>query len=245
MVLFKNIKVPLFLILICFYPLSASSEDKVVLTSHNLFPYGSFSETEKIKNIADDNYRGVAVDVVTCVFAEMGTPLEIKILPWKRAQLMVQSGKADGFFAASQKDQRDEFAVMSDIIAEQEWRWYLLKENSISPTDSDFKAKATVGGFLGANMLKWMEENKYNVAATPQNTEGLLDMLIAKRIDAVMANNYVMEALLAKHDLGNNIKSYLVKNKPLGVYFSKAFLKLRPGFLKEFNSFIPDCRECQ
>ncbi len=230
------------IILLCISSTSVFSEDKVILTSHNLYPYGSYPKGEEIKMIADKRFRGVAVDVVTCVFDKMGIPLEIEVVPWNRAQFLVQYGKADGFFAASQKDSRDEFAVMSAIIADQEWKWYLLKENPKNPNDSSFKIDATVGGFLGANMLKWMQEKGYNVIATPRDTEGLFRILLAKRVDAVLANNYVMEALIQEHGANDKVKAYLNMSKPLGVYFSKKFLKSHPRFLVKFNTYVAECR---
>lgn len=239
-------KVNLLVVLICLMSVVggecfASSDEKVILTTHNLYPYGSYPDEDNIKMIADDTFKGVAVDRVRCVFNKMGIPLEIQVVPWRRAQLLVQRGLANGFFAASQKDSRDEYAVKSAIIADQKWNWYLLKESPLSPLDQSFKEKATVGGFLGANMLEWMKEHNYKVTTTPKDTEGLLKMLLAKRVDAVMANNYVMKALLQKYGVEDQVKIYLNKNKPLSVYFSKEFLKSRPVFIETFNRTVPEC----
>lgn len=220
----------------------ALATEKVILTTHNLYPYGSYPASHSGKTIADENFKGVAVDLVRCVFKKLDIPLEIQVVPWKRAQLIVQEGRAAGFFAASQNESRDEYAVGSVSIAEQKWNWYLLKENPLSPQDPSFKAKATVGGFLGANMLKWMVENGYNVTANPNDTEGLLKMLLARRVDAVMANNYVMDALLQEYGVEDQVKSDLNKDKPLSVYFSKEFLKSRPAFIESFNNMVPECR---
>jgi len=223
----------------------AESEGKVRLTTHNLCPYGCYKESAANQQFEDSNYTGVAVDVVRCVFRKMDVSLEIIVVPWERAQRMVMHGKADGFFAASQKDSRDEFAVMSAIIADQKWQWYLLKENPLDPTRPSFKQQATVGGFLGANMLKWMEEKGYDVRARPVNTEALLKMLLSKRVDAIMANNYVMEILLKKYGATNRVKTFVSKDKPLGVYFSKNFVSERPTFLEDFNGNISSCKELE
>lgn len=219
-----------------------SMPKKVVLTTHNLYPYGSYPKGNDFSMIANDSFRGVAVDVVRCVFLKMGIELEIHVVPWGRAQYMVRAGAADGFFAASQSAHRDEYAVMSDIIAEQNWNWYLLKENPLDPNDHSFKEQAIVSGFLGSNMLKWMEEHNYNIIGKPPTTEHLLKLILTKRVDAVMANNYVMAALLKKYRAEDKVKIYLHKNKPLGIYFSKEFLDLYPGFLKRFNELVRECR---
>ena len=222
---------------VCF----ALSQEKVILTTHNLYPYGSYPAEDRPKVIADETFKGVAVDRVRCVFTKMDFPLEIQVVPWRRAQRLVQRGLAEGFFAASQKDSRDEYAVKSAVIADQKWNWYLLKGNPLSPQDQSFKESATVGGFLGANMLEWMKEHNYNVTTTPKDTEGLLKMLLAGRVDAVMANNYVMQALLEKHEAEDRVKIYLNMNKPLSVYFSKKFVKTQPMFIDNFNNLIPEC----
>jgi polar amino acid transport system substrate-binding protein len=224
---------------VCF----ALSEEKVILTTHNLYPYGSYPPGEKEKVIAGEAFEGVAVDRVRCILKKMDTPLEVQVVPWRRAQILVKRGDADGFFAASQNDSRDEFAVKTKAIADQKWNWYLLKDNPLSPQDQSFKEKASVGGFVGANMLKWMQEQNYNVTATPKNTEGLLKLLLARRVDAVMANNYVMQAHLQNYEVEDQVKLYLNIDKPLFVYFSKEFLKSRPMFIEEFNHLISECSQ--
>ncbi len=222
----------------------AFSGEKVILTTHNLYPYGSYPIDKQFQTIvADETFTGLAVDLVRCVFKKMDIPIEIQVVPWKRAQMYVKKGLADGFFAASQEDSRDEFAVKTAEIADQKWNWYLLKENPMNPNDSSFKEKASVGGFLGANMLKWMQENGYHITAMPKDTEGLLKMLLGKRVDAVMANNHVMAALLQKHGAEDKVRIFLNQDKPLYVYFSKGFLKSRPGFIERFNSLVPNCRK--
>jgi polar amino acid transport system substrate-binding protein len=221
----------------------ALSEEKVILTTHNLYPYGSYPPGEKEMVIADETFKGVAVDRVRCVLKKMDTPLEVQVVPWRRAQLLVKRGNADGFFAASQNESRDEFAVKTMSIADQQWNWYLLKENSLSPRDQSFKEKASVGGFVGANMLKWMQEQNYKVTAIPNDTEGLLKILLARRVDAVMANNYVMQALLQNYGVEDQVKIYLNVDKPLFVYFSKEFIKSRPMFIEKFNNLIPECSQ--
>jgi len=223
----------------------AIPQKPVILTTHNLPPYGSYPEGAPTKEWADSTFSGHAIDVVRCVFDSLHTPLSIHVVPWKRAQKLVKTNKADGFFAASQKDSRDSFATMSAIIADQYWNWYLLKDNPLVPSHSIFKKEATVGGFLGANMLKWMESNGYNVQVRTRDTKGLLKVLLARRVDAVMANNLVMQELLKKENTKHKIKSYVNKHKPLGVYFSNTFLKKNPNFLETFNRYVPFCRDSQ
>lgn len=218
------------------------SQEQVILTTHNLCPYGCYPEGSDINQIADNSFSGIAVDVVRQVFEKMEIDLIVKVVPWERAQIMVQDGFADGFFAGSQKNSRDEYALMSAVIAEQNWNWYLLKTNVLDPANSSFKEEATVAGFIGSNMLNWMKENNYNIQGEPLDSEHLLQMLIYGRVDAIMANNYVMDYILVRNNAVDKVKISLNKNMPLGVYFSKDFLEKYPDFLTIFNDLVPEFR---
>ncbi len=241
---FHNVFTPLTLccLLIATVPGFAQTPEQVILTTHNLFPYGAFPDDQKIKKIADDTFHGVAADLVRCACKKLETSLVIRVVPWKRAQKEVYSGSADGFFAGSRNTLRENNAVRSIQIADQKWQWYLLKANPLSPGNTHFKKEARVAGFIGANMLKWMEENGFNITARPRNTEGLLKLLTARRVDAVMANNHVMGALLKSGQLEDDVKIFTEKDKPLYVYFSKQFIKDYPRFMDRFNKSVTECR---
>ncbi|MBD1388527.1 transporter substrate-binding domain-containing protein [Neiella sp. HB171785] len=219
---------------------AAIDQPTLTLATHNLCPYGCYPVGVSKAN--NPQFSGIAVKTVQCVVAQMNWRLEIKVLPWTRAQQMAQSGEVDGFFAASQKAERDQFAVMSDTIAEQNWQWFLLKDSVFDPSDADFKSQARVGGFNGSNMLAWLEGNDFHVVARPPGTEKLLRTLLAKRVDAILANERVMTELLVRRNQLAEVKSYPLLNKPLGVYFDKRFLAQHPDFLSQFNAHIETCR---
>lgn len=211
------------------------AEPLVRLTTHELPPY-SYHEGPRQRLV------GIAVEVVDCAMRGMGWRYEVQVLPWARAQKLVQSDEADGFFAASRNAEREGYAVQSAIIAEQQWRWYLQADNPADPLSSRFREEARVGSFVGANMLDWLRENGYRAVATPPTTEGLLKMLRAGRVDAILANNLVMERLIREQGLEGQLRSVLQEDKPLGVYFSKAFLARTPGFIERFNAQVGPCR---
>ncbi len=224
----------------CLFPflLSASlawGEPTVRLTTHDLPPYGSYRG-------ADHRFGGIAVDVVDCVMRKLDRAYRLQVVPWARAQKLVPRGEADGFLAASRNAERDRYATSSVLIAEQEWRWYLMASNPADPRSESFRRTATVGSFIGANMLDWLRENGYRVEAKPGTTEQLLVMLTKGRVDAILANHLVMAELAKKHSLESQLRSVLQENRPLGVYFSKVFLEKNPGFLARFDQQVPRCR---
>ena len=166
----------LLLLLCCASPLALAMAP-VRLATHELSPY-SFTSNTGLQ-------EGIAVKRVKCAFESIKVPVVIEFLPWARAQLHAREGLVDGFFAASQSAERESWAVMSAIIAPQQWHWYLPKDSTLDPKSSGFKQQASVTSFVGANMFSWLRENGYRTEANPFTNQQLLDMLLSKRLDAI------------------------------------------------------------
>lgn len=217
---------------------SASTFGKttIVLTTHNLPPYSHY---------IGKMLSGSAVEVVECAFKPMSEyTLQIKVVPWKRAQTLVIQNEADGFFAASKNPTRDDYATMSEIIAEQNWTWFQRKDNYSSPTGETFRTDKVVSSFLGANMQTWLTSNEYQLANNPpRNNQQLLQLLIRKRVDAILANDQVINKLLTTNHVEHLVRSDTLRSKPLGVYFSHNFLDRNPGFIQRFNQNVRTCRQ--
>ncbi len=214
--------------------ISAFSVEKITLTTQDWAPYQVFN---------NGVLSGHAVDVVSCALKKMKQPYEIEVYPWRRAQRMVELELADGFFTASQNEERDKYATISAVVAEQHWNWYLLKESPLNPNDASFKKQAKVGAMLGSNMYSWLKNNGYNLSGSSINTDALISDLLDKRYDAVLANDQVAKNIMKELDMiEGEFKIHKYKNKPLGVYWSNKFLAKRPGFLSKFNAAVKKCR---
>ncbi|EPR37671.1 ABC-type transporter, periplasmic subunit family 3 [Desulfovibrio sp. X2] len=227
------------LLLLALAPLPASAfrpvRGPIVLATHDLAPYGSYDEFGR--------FNGLAVGVVRAALRRMGVDCVIRVVPWKRAQELVRHDQADGFFAAAPNRERDAYALFSEPIAEQEYAWYLRADSPLDPRSPDFRDKALVSSFLGANMNLVLVRSGYHVArAQPENTRDLLKMLEAGRLDAVMANRLVMDRILRDMGQEDRVRASPFTHTPLGVYFSKDFIARNPGFLKEFNARVREVR---
>lgn len=218
-----------------------SLAETVTLSTHNLSPYGSWRFPPPHPEIANEDFNGYAYDVVECAFSHLPENLEVVVVSWTMAQGLAKNGHVDGFFAGSQKDSRDEFAVMSDIIAEQTWTWFYLHSNKINPNLENFKSNAVVSSFAGANMHKWLKDNLFQTGAPPPDTEKLLKMLLAGRIDAVLANNRVMADLLNQHPEAKKVAQLALREKPLAVYFTNNFIAQHSDFMPRFNAAVGLC----
>ncbi|MDM8523286.1 transporter substrate-binding domain-containing protein [Desulfococcaceae bacterium HSG8] len=234
-------KKPLLCLLSCWisllvlYPPAFCQEKAVLLNIHDFPPLCGYSE----KGLPE----GIGVQVVKCVFEKMKQPYKIELRSLAKAALNVRTGNADGFFVASRNKDRDEFAVWSEYIAEQNWNWYLLKDNPFDPNDPSFKKQAKIASLLGTNSLKWAKENGYQVTGAPPTPDLLIRMLKAKRMDAIFLSDLLMQATMKQMDLTDEFRVVAGTHKKVGVYFSKKFLENHPGFLERFNGFVPGCRK--
>ncbi|MDW5416304.1 transporter substrate-binding domain-containing protein [Iodobacter sp. CM08] len=190
----------------------------------------------------DGRQSGIALETVRCVMIKLQRSVDIKFVPWKRAQNLVELGEADGFFSASQNSERDRYATLSQMIAPQQWRWYFRSESLAKPLSEEFRLSATVGAYFGSNMLTWLKNAGYRIYATPPAHDQLLKMLLAGRVDAVLASDLAMNEAIHLAHVEQKVRSELQEDKPLGVYFSHHLLKEEPDFLSRFNAQLPSCR---
>ncbi len=226
-------------ICVCFLVISsfnviAAEDQEILLTTQDWPPYQTYIGSE---------LTGAAVDVVRCAMEKLERPYRFEVYPWRRSQIMVMTSKAHGFFAASKSNERDEYATFSEIIAEQEWTWYLLKANKLDPKQDSFKEGAKVAAMIGSNMLSWLKNKNYKITKEHIDTEKLFIGLFDGEYDAILVNNLVAKHAINKLGLSKEQFSDVQhKYKPLGVYWSNEFLGVNPGFINNFNSMVIQCR---
>lgn len=226
----------LFLTLIfCVMGSVAHTENTIRLTTKVWAPY----QIDTGKGLV----AGRSVNILNCVFEAIGHQPDYRIVPWKRAQEMSKSGQSDGYFLASQANDRDDYAVISDPLFHQDWALFYLPSATITPHHKDFKARARIAGVLGSNMTNWMEGKAYNVVMKVDKEVVLYDLLHAHRVDAYVSNLEAGLALLKKKEVGiDKVRYSVFRSKPLGVYFTNKFLEKKPSFMEEFNETLVKCR---
>lgn len=219
-----------------FYLTAANANySDLVLNTDNRLPFHYLNNEKKLK--------GIAIELITCSLNKLGVRYEIKVMPWSRAQESVKAGLEDGFFTASQNNDRDKYAQLSSIIVEQNWNWYLSKDITLPPSTEEFKSEVKVSSWIGSKSLKWLKENNYKIMQPSKHNQELVKRLLSGRIDGVYASNIVFEKALkdADKDLTElNIVKGLYK--PMGVYFSRKYLEKNPGFMESFNSAYQKCK---
>lgn len=185
---------------------------------------------------------GFSIHALRCVMAKMKQRYKVVFVPWGRAQNGVKTGQYDAFFAASQNEWRDEFAVLSNTFIEQKWKFYLHKDSTLSTDIDSLKASAVFGTRIHSNTDHWLHKNEFQKIRQFGSIEQLVKLLSNKRIDAIMENALLFEEEVLK--AGYTMSDFkVIENMDynLGVYFSKRLLKKHPQFLSTFNKNTNAC----
>ena len=104
-------RVGLLLLLAC-HMMPLAAEPKQTLSAVTL-EYPPFSYTHK----KSGQVIGASPDLLKLIFNELGYELNIKSLPWKRSQQMIEQGKAHIIFTYTRSHQRQDAAYYSNPIS--------------------------------------------------------------------------------------------------------------------------------
>lgn len=162
-------------LIVCVIGLAVTSyaERKLVVVGESFPPFEFMKDGKAV---------GVDVDIATTIFKEMNIDVEVKILPWKRAWKMIETGKADAVFSTSRKDKRKPFLYYPE---ENMWvsEYVFFKQGEVGETMSigyqdALKNKYTVGVIRGNSY----HDSFWN--AFPNQPDGSLNAMLEEAVDA-------------------------------------------------------------
>jgi len=198
-------------------------------------------QTPYSEQLPDGSQQGLALQTIRCALQRSGQTSLIRFVSWSRAQRLVESGEADGYFPASRNPQRDERALWIGPAAQQQWRWYLRRDSRLDPAAPEFIQQARVGAYAGSNMHQWLLDHGYRISVSPPGHDQMLDVLLAGRADAVLAANLAMEALIVARGAEQRVRSVLLQDKPLGLYLARHFLLRQPQLAEQLQQQMQRC----
>ncbi len=157
----------------------------------------------------DDNgtMKGIYIDVLNVVLVEkMGLEVKHEALPWKRAQIMVERGKADGLVTAATPARLEYSDKPEETVVEANFKIYTsadcpnlkaLKKVKSIPELKPFKLVDIRGsGWAKANLesaglnVHWLD-----------STEQIFQFIIKNRADANINNEWITRDQLKKRKL--------------------------------------------
>ena len=208
--------------------------ERLLLTTQEWRPY---------QYMQDGKMQGPGIEKIKCIMKVLKQPYQITMTDWDKAQIAVEVGEQHAFFLASQNAVRDKYAIYSSPVMNQVWSWYMLSD-SIDTQSDIFKDRVAVTAIFGSNKWLWLHKEGYRVEKKPRHSTTLVELLLAGEVRAVLANDFVMQDAIKTLGLRHQaITRKVLKDKPLGAYFSKKFTQQYPLFLSEFNQAIKQCEE--
>ncbi|WND01542.1 transporter substrate-binding domain-containing protein [Temperatibacter marinus] len=145
---------------------------------------------------ADARKPGYAFEIVTAMFQEAGLTPEIRRLPWRRSQMLLQQTKEGLIFPFTRTPSRESDYGWAVKIYSSSTHFVTLNDEKMTPKLAFHK---TVGVHSGTSWDNWLDENGYkNVRKSPNGNDMLLNMLHKGRIDA-----WYTEATIAQNSLAN------------------------------------------
>ena len=229
-----NVIATLFAAILLLSPV-ADAADRVRLATQEWPPYQT--------STADGRISGTAIERVRCAFAHMKQPYQIAFTEWSSAQLNVRRGEFDGFFLASRNESRDKYATLSAPVTRQAWALYSFQDSDRDLfATMDYKENVSIAATFGSDKWFWLMKNGYRVDKQPKDTRRLVDLLLDRKVSAVLETQLVLEEELSSRGIQTDSFNQLEVHKTdLGVYFSNDFLRRNPGFLESFNHALAQC----
>lgn len=170
----------------------------------------------------EETFQGIGIERVRSIFETLRIPITITLVPnYGRAVEETRSGRYDGFFAASQNEERDNVAHFCAPLFYNRWSWFHLQESTLKPQTPEFLEKARIATHVNTNTHKWLKANDFSVAYAT-NLSSLVPLLIKKKVDAIFLAEEVFNGLLEEADIAPyTIIQTIESTRPMGLYLSK------------------------
>lgn len=196
-------------------------------------PYAEYDQNKQL--------IGTGVSAVKCVMDKLNRGYHIEVVPWKRAQLMVERVEKDAFFVASENDERNKYAKFSGTLIPGKWEFFGLTKEALEKKDR------SIGVFSGTNMALWLKNNHKKLGVKNiiyrENGLELIELLKLKRVDGLLLREDMYQRYVRDdHKYLKITYKKLAKNRDLGVYFAKSFVKKEKEFVERFSRNSLNCQ---
>ncbi len=223
----KKIIVPVFVAFVCLLFATTATGTELKFVTQNFSPFNY--ETEGVVS-------GPAVDIIREICNEMQIQCSFRLLPWRRAQYEVKTGKANGLFVIGWNKKRAEWLYFSPPILNTEYGFFVRKDNPLEyrkPAD----IKGTTAGVFGpsntSNSLDKLRTQMIELNLQPITIKMKHDdILVFKMLDIGKRN---LDLAYSNRDVGNAIIDQLnLKNiRYAGV---QKRLKYYIGFSRQYTN---------
>jgi len=242
---FRNGIAGIICLLVCLSsPFSAPKKLRMVTLDH---PPQSFLQNEKV--------TGASTEMLWEILSQMGYAPSFELLPWKRAQQMIEEGKADGIYSYSETQERMKIAYFSNPISFTSDVFFKKRDKTVRWEKLSDLRPYRIGASGGYNypeeFLAAVHRGELTVEYVTSENSNLLNLrkLLLGRIDLLICNPDVCGFLSLTHrpefDLIDYTDKTIAPPRTFHVGFSKRLPdgeKIRDEFNRWFDEFLADGR---
>lgn len=143
---------------------------------------------------------GIMPDLINAAFADSGVSVNYQLVPWKRAESLVQQGKAFAAFPYSKTEQREAQFYFSDVVLEFQPALFYLAENF--PGGFTWQSFAQLKPYRIASVIGYAPNRHFERYGIPtiivSEESGALTMIKGKRADFFLLDSKVGRHLIKK-----------------------------------------------
>jgi polar amino acid transport system substrate-binding protein len=205
--------------------------------------------------LQDEKVTGASTEVLQEILTQMGYVPFFQLLPWRRAQQMMEEGKADGIYSYSETPERKEVAYLSNPISLTSDVFYKRKNEVIHWEKLSDLRSYRIGACGGYNypeeFLTAVRQGELAVEYVTGENSNLMNLRKLKmgRIDLLICNPDVCGFIILSHNPEFNSLDHTEKTvappRTFHVGFSKKLpdgKQIRDEFNRRFDEFLTDGR---
>lgn len=164
---------------------------------------------------------GLNVDLVRASFQKVGLATTIDILPWRRAKIIAEEGRAAALFMCSHRQERERHFHYSSKIRTVRTGIYALAENDRLKIQllTDIRSKR-LGVTAGYNLQDELDDVGIIYDRAPNDRE-LVAMLFARRSDYIYASEDIVAQILKRLNRSAQVRFFPLHTDDLFVCFSR------------------------
>lgn len=203
-----------------------------------------------LEKTADGNFRGLATDIARTITERLGHTIVIDLYPWKRAQLMVKTGKADVLMPPYKTPEREKWLDFSELPILLDKTFFFVRPGSSFDWKGDYsllrgqRVGIVFGWSFGPNFERAKDFVSIDYAP---GIDLCFKKLLANRVDMVPTQRREAFASFKRLGLTDG-------QKPIAIFpelsvnfnyfgFSKQRRKALSVFKKEFDRIMIQMKE--
>lgn len=186
---------------------------------------------------------GIAIDVATCAFGNLGQDVVFELAPLSRATELMSTQDHAVWYPSILAGDEERMARLVGPVSQVELMWYFPKTAKYKPSDEGFREHAKVTAYTGSRTEVMLKDEGYSLVPGSADHMRLVHLLVSGSVDAVLAVDFrwklptATNRLVAKHmDLA------LYKSFPVAYQVSRPLAEREPDFIERFQDAVDTCK---